>query len=110
MPTPIPITIFGVRYKSLRAAARTFNIAPNTFHRYITTYLTDPEAVAIASDYLVRMAYIGSDGRAYHCVPWSRLYVTTREIVQHYRPDLLPIYDKYHPKGKHSPFLKGGDA
>ena len=104
MPKSSPITVFGVEYPSLSAAARAFGHHMNTFHRYMVTYRSEPEAFLVSHNFLVRFGMCGLDGRAYYLVPWSARPVTTREIVSHYRPDLLAAYDASNPTGKYKPY------
>ena len=106
MSKSFPITIFGVEYSSLSADARAFDHKVNTFHRYIITYRTEPEAFVVSRNSLVRFVICGLDGRAYYLVPWSDRPVTAREIVSHCRPDLLAAYDADNPTGQYKPYKK----
>lgn len=106
MPAPTPITVFGVCYPSLKAAATAFGRAPNTFHLHITSYQTEPEVVLVSSDFLSRVSFIGLNNKAYYDFPWSSSPVTAREVVAHYRPDLLGAYDAANPTGEYRPFIR----
>ncbi len=106
MPKSFPITVFGVQYPSLSAAARAFGIAPSTFKHYITDYHVEPEAVLACSDALVRLSFIGPDGRAYYILPSAIGLFTTRDIVFIYRRDLLAAYDATNPTGEYRPYSK----
>ena len=105
MGKPRPITAFGIEYPSLKAAALAFDHKVNTFHRYMITYRTEPEAFLASRNFLVRFGMCGIDSRAYYRVPWSDRPVTTREIVSHCRPDLLAAYDATNPTGEYRPYL-----
>ena len=54
--------------------------------------------------------FIGLNKIAYYKVSWSEDPVSTREIIEHYRPDLLEAYDKSNPTGKYSPYKQGGES
>ena len=108
MPTPISITVFGVRYPSLRKLAKDFNFAESTLHRYLTVYHVEPEPLLACSDGLIYLSFIGLDGRAYYMIPDPKMpgYFTARQIVAHYRPDLLDAYDATNPTGEYRPFIR----
>ena len=106
MSKPYPIVVFGKEYPSLSAAAHAFGHHVNTFHRYMFTYRSEPEAFLVSPNFLVRFGMCGFDGRAYYNVSWSDRPVTTREIVSHCRPDLLAAYDAANPTGEYRPFSK----
>ena len=110
MATPTPITVFGVSYRSLNAAAIAFGRPANTAYKYIGANGVEPEAYFAASRTLVYLEFIGSDGRAYYRIPFEDGFFTTRAIVKRYRPDLLDTYDAANPTGEYRPFWgKGGD-
>lgn len=52
----------------------------------------------------IRLGFVGLDGQARYKVPWSEEYQTTRQVIEHKRPDLLTLYDKAHPDGKWNPY------
>ena len=108
MPAPIPITVFGVRYRSLRKLAKTFNFAESTLHRHLTVYRAEPEPLLACPDGLIFLSFIGLDERAYYMIPDPKMpgYFTARQIVEHYRPDLLDAYDTANPTGKYKPFIR----
>lgn len=105
----IPITVFGVTYPSIRATALAFGVHPSTFRRNIISFRTEPEVALLGDDANLRLLFVGLDNKAYNFVPWSEDPVTTRKIVEHYRPDLLEAYDKDHPTGEYSPFVYNND-
>jgi len=108
MPTPKPITAFGTTYPSIREAALAFGIPESTFRFRLQNNL-ESEAALICTDQVI-CRFLGLDARAYHSVPWNSDLVTTREIVEHYRPDLLAAYDADHPSGEYRPYQKGVDT
>ena len=115
MSVPKPITVFGVRYPSLRNLAKTFNLPESTLRKYLTVYHTEPEPLLVCSDGLIYLAFIGLNGRAYYMIPNPELpgYFTARQIVMHYRPDLVDAYDAANPTGEYRPYIpaaKGGDS
>ena len=60
--------------------------------------------VACVSEDRFSLRFIGLDNKAYYSVAWSNNYVTARQIVEHYRPDLLAKYDEYNPTGEYNPY------
>lgn len=110
MSSPMPITVFGVKYSSLREAARAFNFPESTLRKYLNVYHAEPEPLLACSDGLVYLSFIGSDGRAYYMIPVPEIhgYFTARQIVEHYRPDLVAAYDAVNPTGEYRPYTKGG--
>ena len=52
--------------------------------------------------------FINLDGKAYYKLSWSTDPVNTRQIIAHYRPDLLEAYDKSNPTGEYRPYIQGG--
>lgn len=53
----------------------------------------------------IRLSYVSANFIAYYKVPWSNELKTSREVVEHYLPDLLPLYDKENPSGVYRPML-----
>ena len=49
----------------------------------------------------LKLDFITLDGIAYYKVGTDRL--TTRQIIEKYKPELLQTYDKYNPSGKYEP-------
>lgn len=60
--------------------------------------------IAVTGEQQIQIKFIGLDNKSYYSVPWSNAYVTAREIIQHYRPDLIDLYDKYNPTGEYNPY------
>jgi len=106
MPKLFPIIAFGIKYPSLSAAARAFGMSPKTFKHYILDHYVEPEALLACSDSLVRLSFIGPDGRAYYIIPSAIGLFTARDIVLIYRPDLLAAYDASNPTGRYKPYSK----
>lgn len=57
----------------------------------------------------IKLEIIGLDGQARYKAPWMKDLQTTRQIIEHERPDLLELYDKAHPKGEWNPYRREGD-
>ena len=49
----------------------------------------------------VELQFIGLDGKARYKVTWSENPQTARQVIEHYRPDLLSAYDRHNPTGKY---------
>lgn len=104
MPAPSPITVFGVKYPSVAAAASVFGHSKNTFYRHITAYHEEPEAFLACPNAIVRLYFVGPDNRGYYHVPSLMGLFTARQIVEIYRPDLLAAYDADNPTGTYKPY------
>lgn len=103
---PFPISAFGVDYPSIRNAAVAFNLPESTLRRRLARGV-DTEIALIAPVNNCRLAFIGLNNKAYHRAKWCKLdYATSRQIVEHYRPDLLAAYDAANPTGEYSPILR----
>ena len=104
---PFPISAFGVTYPSIREAAAAFGLPESTLrNRLFHGSFVEPEAALVCTA-PIRVRFIGINGKAYHSV--QRLnckYATSRQIVEHYRPDLLAAYDAANPAGEYSPILR----
>ena len=57
-----------------------------------------------ASDKIVDLRYIGLDGKARYEVTWSTSLVTARQIIEHFVPQHLPMYDYICPNGEYTPY------
>lgn len=111
----LSLSAFGVTYPSIRKAAAAFGIPESTLrHRLENDW--DIEVALIVSTDSVTLGFMGLDGKAYYRVSWldknsaeygSGNIQTSREIVEHYRPDLLDAYDKSNPTGEYHPYKKG---
>ena len=111
----LSLSAFGVTYPSIRKAAAAFGIPESTLrHRLENDW--DIEVALIVSTGRVTLGFMGLDGKAYYRVSWldknsaeygSGNIQTSREIVEHYRPDLLDAYDKSNPTGEYHPYKKG---
>lgn len=113
MARSIPISAFGVDYPSIREAAAAFNLPESTLRRRLAQVHPVETEVALVCTAPIRVEFAGLDGKAYHPVKWSDCeYATARQIVQHYRPDLVAAYDAVNPTGQYKPYkphTKGGD-
>lgn len=112
MPAPISVTVFGVTYPSLSAAARAFGIKPNTLHNRICAsrgICAELEVVFVikkSTSHKITPSFIGLNNKAYYTVNWNEKPVTTRQIIEHYRQDLLEAYDASNPTGEYKPFIR----
>lgn len=107
MPSPISIFAFGIDYPSVRNAAAAFSIPESTLrNRLFRSHSVEPE-VALVCPVPVRVAFIGLNSKAYHPVDWiDYKFATARQIVEHYRPDLVTAYDAVNPTGEYKPYLR----
>ena len=101
---PHPVTAFGFRYSSISRFSKAWRIPQSTIRTRFKEGF-DIEVAIITRDRLV-LRHIGLDGKAYYKVKWAPDLVTARQIVEHYRPDLLDAYDKNNPTGKWNPVLR----
>lgn len=53
----------------------------------------------------INFVHVSTNLVAYYKVPWSNELKTSREVVQHYLPDLLEQYDKVNPSGTYRPMM-----
>ena len=66
-------------------------------------------ALIVPADSDATIAYIGLDGKArYTCTGFSG-FVTARDLIAHYRPEKLPLYDLLYNTGKYTPY-QGGES
>ena len=98
----IQIDLMGKKFSSILELVNEYNIAYNTVSRRLQAGL-DKE-VAIINIHNIHLKYIGMDYKAYYNIGSNPEYVTARQIIEQYRPDLLDLYDKYNPKGKYNPY------
>lgn len=98
----IPISLLGVRYRSIRSLAKSWNVNERTL-RYRLSRFIEVEVTLISKDRTTLM-YIGLDGKARYKLNWSDEPQTARQVIEHYRPDLLEAYDKYNPTGEYTPY------
>lgn len=112
----LEIIIFGERYNDIPSISNRFGLNIQTiYNRFSKNYdkykCIDTELVAALHRklYNIKLGFVGLDRQARYQVPWSKEYQTTRQIIQHERPDLLELYDKAHPKGEWNPYRREGD-
>lgn len=105
---PTPVIAFGVKFPSLRDIARSFYLPESTLRYRLKNGFVESEVALICED-RHKFEFVNLDGIAYYKVPWSKDPVNTREIIEHYRPDLLDDYDKSNPTGEYRPYIHGGD-
>ena len=110
--SPCSVSAFGVTYPSIRKAAAAFGIPESTLRNRLKNYW-DIEVALIVSTDKVTLRFMGLDGQAYYKTPWAGKNLdgwpnpqTARQIIEHYRPDLLDAYDKSNPTGQYHPYKK----
>ena len=59
--------------------------------------------IALIVDNRISLEFIGLDGKAYYKLRGVEEMLTTRQIIEKYRPDLVEAYDKQNPDGKYMP-------
>lgn len=91
----------GVYCKPIRNLAEAWHISEDLLSDRLKAHI-EPCVAVLTTDYL-ELAYIGLDDKARYKLPWSELPVTARQIIEHYRPDLIDLYDKHNPTGKYEP-------
>lgn len=64
----------------------------------------DIEVALLGDKRAVTLQFIGLNNKSYYRTTWSYDYVTARQIIEHYRPDLLAKYDEYNPTGEYNPY------
>jgi len=107
------IKAYGNEYPSMRSAAKGLGINYKTLwnrlRRIKGIEKIDTEIVVSMPDMgSIVLEFISVDNKAWYSVPWSpdRLK-NTRDIIEHYRPDLLSLYDKSNPNGTWNPMETG---
>ena len=107
------VVVFGMTFDSLNSTSKYFKLSPKILNYRLSNPYTELEiAVILPSNdkRSISVKFIGLNNKAYYKVPWSTQLVTTRQIVEYYRPDLLEVYDKYNPTGEYRPYNKGGKS
>lgn len=94
--------LFGVCHQSIRSLAKASEISCSTVQYRVAHHIEMP--VALISRDKTSFMYVGLDGKARYKVTWSKDPQTAREVIEHYRPDLLEAYDKHNPTGKYEPY------
>lgn len=115
------IKIFDKEYNSIQEAVDEFKVDRHNINRALYTSGWDIEvAFSVYSNKQesekVTLGFIGLDGQAYYRVSWldknsaefgSGNIQTAREVIDHFRPDLIQIYDKVNPTGQYHPYRIG---
>lgn len=65
------------------------------------------DVAVVATEKSVDLKYIGLDGRAYYKVVQIDELMTARDVVKHFKPELICEYDKINPQGLYRPYKKG---
>ena len=102
----IEFNAFGERLTRGKAAKK-FNSNINTLRSRLKNKM-EPEVSLVCTDDL-HLEFISLNGKAYYRLKWSEDPVSTREIIEYYRPDLLDAYDKSNPTGEYRPYKRGGE-
>lgn len=103
------IKTFGTEHANMMAAAKdlgmNYKTMWNRLSRSEEQKIFDVELLVSISNLLgIEIQFIGLDGQARYKVPWSKELQTTREIIQHERPDLLERYNQANPTGRWNPY------
>lgn len=105
------INAFGHKNITLSESRRLFDISDRKLNgRYDN--VTEAEILIILSGFdikpyeRIQLEFIGLDGKAYYKVPWNKDYVTTEQVIKHYRPDLLDLYNKSNKSGVYNQPIK----
>lgn len=96
------VNFMGTKYDSMAAAGRAMGRSPQTLAGRLGRGLEPSVALVVPDSTPVGLGWKGVDGKVRYTCPWdkSELTVTAREIVEYYRPDLLPAYDQFNPTGQ----------
>ena len=87
---------------NLAELATKYNIKYNTLRSRVKSRVEI--CVALVCKDNVELKFIGLDGKARYSLNRSENLQTARQIIEHYRPDLLSAYDKHNPTGKYEPY------
>ena len=102
------VEFLGTEYGSLKELIQKLriNVMQGTIYCRLRIVGVELEVALILeeSNYDLKPIFINLDGVAYYNVPWSLDPVSTRQIIEHYRPDLLEAYDKSNPTGEYRPY------
>lgn len=102
------IEIFGTKYESMKKAVDAYGLDYKRFWDRLNRTACeryDLELLVSLQDLDgMKLAFIGLNSQARYEVPWHADYQTTRQVIEHERPDLLKLYDKSHPDGKWNPY------
>ena len=104
---------FGIGPMSQTQLFSTFGIRKVDITNRVANGIEVEVIIAVSSDIktyrcsdIVKFRFVGLDNKAYYTVPWNNKPVTTRQIIEHYRPDLLDAYDKHNSTGEYRPYKK----
>ena len=100
----ISIRAFGTEYSTLGEASKSFNLDKSTVIRRLRRGFDVEVALLNYSKSVRGIEFIGLNGKSYYTVSWSKTYVTARQIIEHYRPDLVEAYDRSNPTGEYRPY------
>lgn len=108
------VEIFGTQYASMKKAAEAYGIDYQAFwdrvNRTAGMKQYDVEllvSVPVSNLVGTKLAFVGIDSQARYKVPWSDEYQTARQMIAHYRPDLLDLYNESNPTGEYNPYIAG---
>lgn len=104
---PLAMNILGKTYPSVSYLSKEIGVPIGTILRKVKIFDRELLLLNTKGDY-VRLDFIGLDNKARYRVSWSSDYVTARQIIEYYRPDLLSKYDEYNPTGEYNPYRGGG--
>jgi len=98
------IHMFGTIYKNITEISEKLNISYqivryriinlNKFGKYDSEILFSIEHIRE-----IKLQFISITNVAWYKVLWSEEFKNTRQVIEHYRPDLLSLYDISNPNG-----------
>ena len=103
---PHPVTAFGKSYPSLEALAEAFQVSPSVVYQNLAEGFDCEVAVIVPAkqDHAeVMLSFIRLDGKAAYKVSWDTEIQTARQVIEHYRPALLAVFDASNPTEKWNP-------
>lgn len=100
--TPIQVTDdLGNVFNSISKMCRQYNIGQSTYKHRVKQGVEPVVCFCGTRIKSLHIEYIGIDNKAYYKIYKQNNLMTTREILSHYRPELLEAYDKYNPTGEY---------
>lgn len=94
---------FGNEYSNIKDMCITYNFYTSSFYRRVYDGIETCVALIVKNN-VVEFKFLGLDGKARYRLSWSDEPQTARQIIEHYRPDLIQSYDKHNPTGKYEPY------
>ena len=96
------VDCIGIKYTSFSEMCKAYNKNMATVKSRLKANLE--LWVALVSEVYTTLEFIGLDGKAYYKLAGIDELLTTRQIIEKYRPDLVSKYDEINPEGKYMPY------